>query len=299
MKEKIKFTPEQLNELQSFFQQNDFTANMALEREQNFEGEQAKIFVRTKKIFGEYWLGNLRNLGVKRKMKNFSKDHPVNFLENADADYFSEQISDLYTDPNKLSEYIDRFFEMYGEPVMLGLDCYAKSVGKEVDDLTDEEIHTIVEKVAGVIDETLIETVMQGQQVPQIFGISRKVPQHEDFTEKISQDKINFYNKWTHANTKLGAPLLFSELSDDESTNIEGAKTFFANNPEEERRYIFLRDEFAKTLNGTDREIYYLLEKGITQKEIAKRLGYKTHSAVSKRMKIMNKDFKEFLGFEN
>ena len=54
---------------------------------------------------------------------------------------------------------------MYGEPVMLGLDCYAKSVGKEVDDLTDEEIHTIVEKVAGAIDETLIETVMQGQQV--------------------------------------------------------------------------------------------------------------------------------------
>lgn len=299
MKEKIKFTPEQLNELQSFFQQNDFTANMTLDREYDFSAERSEIFVRAKKIFGEYWLGNLRSLGVNRKMKNFSKNYPVNFLENADADYFSEQISEIYTDPDKLSEYIDRFFEMYGESVMLGLDCYAKSVGKEVDDLTDEEIHTIVEKVAGVIDETLIETVMQGQQVPQIFGISRKVPQHEDFTEKLSQDKINFYNKWTHAKTKLGAPLLFSELSEDEATNIEGAKMFFANDPEEERRYIFLRDEFAKTLNGTDREIYYLLEKGITQKEIAKRLGYKTHSAVSKRMKIMNKDFKEFLGFEN
>lgn len=299
MKEKIKFTPEQLNELQSFFQQNDFSANMAVEREYNFTGEKAKIFVRTKKIFGEYWLGNLRKLGVKRKMKNFSKDHPVNFLENADADYFSEQISEIYADPDKLSEYIDRFFEMYGESVMLGLDCYAKSISKEVDDLSDEEIHTIVEKVAGVIDETLIETVMQGQQVSEIFGISKKIPQHEDFSEQLNQDKINFYNKWTHANTKLGAPLLFSELSDDESTNIEGAKMFFANDHEEERRYIFLRDEFAKTLNGTDREIYYLLEKGITQKEIAKRLGYKTHSAVSKRMKIMNKDFKEFLGFEN
>ena len=299
MKEKIKFTPEQLNELQSFFQQNDFTSNMALEREHNFEGEQAKIFVRTKKIFGEYWLGNLRKLGVKRKMKNFSKDHPVNFLENADADYFSEQISEIYTDPDKLNEYVDRFFEMYEEPVMLGLDCYAKSVGKEVDDLSDEEIHTVVEKVAGVIDETLIETVMQGQQVPEIFGISRKVPQHEDFTEKLSQDKINFYNKWTHANTKLGAPLLFSELSDDESTGIEGARNFFDNNPAEEQRYKFLREEFAKTLNSTDREIYYLAEQGYKQKEIAQRLGYKTHSAVSKRMKIMNKDFKEFLGFEN
>ena len=299
MTNKVELTPEQKDGLVAFFQNNDVTANMTLDRKYNFEGEQAKIFVRTKKIFGEYWLGNLRKFGVKRKMKNFSKDYPVNFLENADADYFSEQISEVYTDPDKLNECVDRFFEMYEQPVMLGLDSYAKSVGKEVDDLTDEEIHTVVEKVAGVIDETLIETVMQGQQVPAIFGISKKIPQHEDYTEKLSQDKINFYNKWTHAKTKLGAPLLFSELSEDEATNIEGAKMFFANNPEEERRYIFLRDEFAKTLNGTDREIYYLLEKGITQKEIAKRLGYKTHSAVSKRMKIMNKDFKKFLGFEN
>lgn len=299
MSDKINLTHEQLSEVKEFFQQNDFTANMALEREHNSEGEQAKIFVRTKKIFGEYWLGNLRNLSVKRKMKNFSKDHPVNFLENADADYFSEQISEIYTDPDKLSEYIDRFFEMYGESVMLGLDCYAKSVSKEIEDLTDDEIHTVVEKVAEVIDETLIETVMQGQQVPEIFGISRKVPQHEDFTEKLSQDKINFYNKWTHANTKLGAPLLFSELSEDESTGIEGARNFFDNNPAEEQRYKFLREEFAKTLNSTDREIYYLAEQGYKQKEIAQRLGYKTHSAVSKRMKIMNKDFKEFLGFEN
>ena len=299
MSNKIKFTPEQLDELQSFFQQNDFTANITLNRECSLKGEQAEIFVRAKKIFGEYWLENLRPLGVNRKMKNFSKDYPVNFLENADADYFSEQISEIYTDPDKLNEYIDRFFEMYGEPVMLGLDCYAKSVGKEVGALTDEEIHTVVEKVAGVIDETLIETVMQGQQVPAIFGVSKKIPQHEDFTERLNQDKINFYNKWTHCKTKLGAPLLFSELSEDETTDIEGAKMFLANDPEEERRYIFLRDEFAKTLNSTDKEIYYLSEKGLTQKEIADRLGYKTHSAVSKRKKIMNKDFKKFIGFEN
>lgn len=299
MTNKVELTPEQKDKLVAFFQSNDFTANMALEREHNSEGEQAKVFARSKKIFGEYWLGNLRKLGVKRKMKNFSKDHPVNLLENADAEYFSEQISEIYTDPDKLNEYIDRFFEMYGEPVMLGIDCYAKSVGKEADDLTDEEIHTVVEKVAGVIDETLIETVMQGQQVSEIFGISKKIPQHEDFTEQLNQDKINFYNKWTHCKTKLVAPLLFSELSEDETTDIEGAKMFFANDPEEEKRYIFLRDEFAETLNSTDKEIYYLSEKGITQKEIAKRLGYKTHSAVSKRKKIMNKDFKKFIGFEN
>lgn len=59
MSNKIKFTPEQLDELQSFFQQNDFTANMTLNRECNLKGEQAEIFVRTKKIFGEYWARKL------------------------------------------------------------------------------------------------------------------------------------------------------------------------------------------------------------------------------------------------
>lgn len=245
MDDKIKLTPEQLAGLQGFLQKNDITANMTVKREYNFKGENAKVFKRAKEFFGEYWLGNLRKLGVKRKMKNFSKDHPVNFLENADADYFSEEISKIYTDPEMLNEYIDRFFEMYEESVMLGLDCYAKSVGKEVDSLADDEIHKVVEKVAGVIDETLIETVMQGQQVSEIFGISKKIPQHEDFSEQLNQDKINFYNKWTHCKAKLGAPLFFSELSEEESTNIEGVKNFFANNPAEEQRYIFLRDEFA------------------------------------------------------
>ena len=34
------------------------------------------------------------------------------------------------------------------------------------------------------------------------------------------------------AKTKLGAPLFFSELSEDETTNIENVKMFFANDPE-------------------------------------------------------------------
>lgn len=51
MDKKIKFTPEQLTELQTFFQQNDFTANMTLDREYDFSAERSEIFVRTKKIF--------------------------------------------------------------------------------------------------------------------------------------------------------------------------------------------------------------------------------------------------------
>ena len=57
--------------------------------------------------------------------------------------------------------------------------------------------------------------------------------------------------------------------------------------------YKLLKEDFFSTLSETDREILNLYEKGFNQKEIAQRLGYKTHSAVSKRMKTMNADFKK------
>lgn len=186
------------------------------------KSEDVKVFLKAKKIFGEYWLGNLRSLGVKRKMKNFSKDYPLNFLENADADYFSLDVAEIFNNDEKRNKAIEMMFEIYAEPIEKGIIGYAGQLDKSVDDLTDEEIFFVVEKVAEVTGEVGTNVIMQGQQVPELFGISRKVPQHEDFSSKLSKDKINFYNKWTHANTKLGAPLLFCELSEDKATDIGG-----------------------------------------------------------------------------
>lgn len=306
MSDKINLTPEQFAEVKAFFQQNDFTANMAVEREYNMTGDKAKVFARSKKIFGEYWLGNLRSLGVKRQMKNFSKNYPLNFLENADADFVSGKVAEISADDDARNKAVEMMFSMYAEPIEKGLVGYAGQLGKSVDDLTDEEILFVVEKVAEVANEINTNVLMQGQQVPEVFGVSQKVQQHEDFNGKFSKDKINFYNKWTHANTKLGAPLLFCEITEedengeiicDETNGIEGAKNFFANNPDADAMYKLLKEDFFSTLSETDREILNLYEKGFNQKEIAQRLGYKTHSAVSKRMKTLNKNFKEYLGF--
>ena len=239
-------------------------------------------------------------------MKNFAKEYPIKLLQETDGTYFSEQIAEIYNDPKKFEAAASQFADMYGEQIYAGCEAYAKSVGKEVEDLTDEEISIVVQKVADVLDEELIKVLMLSQQVPEVFGVSQQVQQHEDFNGKLSKDKINFYNKWTHANTKLGAPLLFCEICEedengeiicDETNGIEGARNFFANNPDADAVYKLLKEDFFSTLSETDREILNLYEKGFNQKEIAQRLGYKTHSAVSKRMKVLNKDFKEYLGF--
>ena len=298
MAEKVELTKEQLTELTEYFKQNDFTKNMMLDRKYNFKLEESKVFIKAKEFFGKYWLGNLRPLGIKRTMKNFSKDYPVNFLESADADYIAQSVAEIYSNPDKLNDAIDAMFVIYKEPIEKGLIGYAGQLGKGVDDLTDEEIMYVVEKVAEIASEVGTNVIMQGQQVSKLFGVSTKIPQHEDFSDKLSTDKINFHKKWTHSDTKLGAPLLFSELSENEATDIEDAKNFFGSNPGMEIKYNFFRDEYAKILDGIDKEIYYLSEQGYKQKEIAKKLGYKNHSAVSKRMKKINKDFQEFLGFK-
>lgn len=63
---------------------------------------------------------------------------------------------------------------------------------------------------------------MLGQQVPDVYDISTQIRTHEDFNKSLpgNYDLINFHNKWTHCKTKLGAPLLFSELSKEEMTGI-------------------------------------------------------------------------------
>lgn len=59
--------------------------------------------------------------------------------------------------------------------------------------------------------------------------------------------------------------------------------------------YIELRNGFLATLSEADRILFTLREEGKTQKEIADQLGYKTHSAVSKRLQTMRGRFEEYM----
>ena len=53
---------------------------------------------------------------------------------------------------------------------------------------------------------------------------------------------------------------------------------------------------FLATLEETDRQILQMREDGYTQKEIAARLEFKTHSAVSKRIRKIGKEYQKFSG---
>ena len=303
------YTSEQIAEMRDVFQKNDFTAGISLGHAVDVPVEGADVYYRAKAIIMGYWKKILPTIGVTRMMSNFSKDHPVKFLENADASYFSEQITQIASDEGSLDNAIDQFLEMYREQIELGIEGYAKNVGKKPDDLTDDEIRLAVDAVAGVMIEEFLKVMMLGQQVPEIFGISRKNAAHEDFNPAVAEnhDRINFRNRWTRCKTQLGAPLLFSELIIDENDEIdaglkavESAKDFFGGSDgEDEREYNVLRDKFLDTLDETERKIYTFLESGYSQRKIAEQLGYKSHTSISRRVAAMRQKLTAFLAADD
>ena len=277
------YTPEQIEEMQAAFKNNDITRAVSITPDVDMPLSTIKLYNKVREIISQYWLGDLKELGIKRLMRNFSRDYPVKLLQNADGDYISEQLYNLFNDPEQYKKAFEQFFEMYEQPICTGLEEYAKSIGKDVESLTDEEINYVIEKVTDVINEELVKVMMLGQQVPELFSIGKKNPEENDFNtdgDFCNFDFINFYYKWTHSNTKIGRPKLFCEfekdkdeievqlpesgLVEDEEKEYESAEdAVLSDDAQVEIEYAELRNAFFEVLDSTEQEIYCMREDGL------------------------------------
>ena len=186
----------------------------------------------------------------------------------------------------------------------IGFTACAASKGKTPDELTDEEIHDVVDKVAELYMNEMIHALMIAQQVGRIYKVlstgDDKLEAHEDFNESRleNHDKINFDKHWAHSDTALGAPLMFGELSQADMEALKAARSIFDTGDSEEdteKQYLELRNDFLDTLSHEDQQIFKMREEGKTQKDIAEKLGFKTHSAVTKHLQAMRAQFEEYM----
>ena len=280
-------------ELKEFFQRNDYTTFKPTYNPSRASQAQLKLYMKAKCFFKEKWLSVQKSMGGKGSMKNFSANYPLQVLEKADEELIAGTVGDILLDDELTTQIIDSFFEMMEEPLSTGFTSYAASAGKTPDDLTDEEIRMVVDKIVDLFLEQMMGLMMQSQSVPEILGVAKKNGAHEDFNLSIAEnrDKIDFDRKWDHIRTKLGKPLSLDELAVSDPSALENGRSMFDSSDDE---YEALENQFLDTLNGADREIYLMRKQGLTQKEIAERLGYKSHSAVTKRMEKMKKALIDF-----
>ena len=297
----MPYDKETRDALQVYYETHDFTGSIPAFDDKKYTPAQLQIYAKAKKFFAQSWLKLLPETGNKRSMKNFSKNYPLNCLKEGDAAYIADMVAEIMGDEERFKSSIDKFFSELQEPLEAGFKACAKAHGKTPEDLTDEEIEDVVDKLAGLFMEEMINALMTAQKTPEIFVAlhkgDTKLTAHEDFNDSVCEnhDKINFLKRWTHSDTQLGAALSLEEVMASDMDAVENAADFFSPTESTEEAYMELRNGFLATLSEDDRTIFIMRENGKTQKEVAEALGYKTHSAVTKRLQAMREQLEMYI----
>lgn len=277
----MDYTDEQKKILQDGFSDTDITQISKLKNYSSLSPSAAKLM----KLTRRYMLRDLNELGIKRNLGNYSPDHPVNLLINADSGVIAEQAAQIMSSESETAAAVDYFFETFSPHFEYAMKSYCEAKDKSEDQLSDEDIEIIATRVIQVVNEELLSAVMVGQKAPELFKLSSELPAHEDYLRN-NNDSINFYNRWYHIKTEVGKMLSISGENDEFRFALDYA---------EMNDYYALRDSFSSMLDDTDKRIFELREKGYTQAEIASELGFKNHSAVTKRLDAMKKKFEKMI----
>jgi len=102
--------------------------------------------------------------------------------------------------------------------------------------------------------------------------------------------KKDFMRKWSHSRTSVGAMLSLDQLMEDAPDSITSESVSF----EEEVIESAVFEAFTTILSERDQQILQLKADGFTLKEIAAKVGYQNHSAVSKRIHHISEKYAEY-----
>lgn len=112
--------------------------------------------------------------GRQDDLENFSKDDPVKLLEQIDESIIIEQAMKVLGDEEQLKAVFEVFFTSMEKPLEDALSEQETSLGKSLEELTDDEMMQAVDKVACRLMNFMIGKMMVLQSVAEIMQITKK-----------------------------------------------------------------------------------------------------------------------------
>jgi len=158
---------------------------------------------------------------------------------------------------------------------------------------SNQEIPFFQPEYIKAVIANLVKRAIEEHGLQPILKVVRAIPCDEDFERWDTNARKDFIRKWYHTRSKRVQTVSLEEYMEDEESGIheiEDSSAAFEDN-------IIAEDfcgRFKSTLSKRDMEILELRAEGHTYEEIARRLGYKTHSGVLKRMNAVKKAFIEY-----
>lgn len=145
-----------------------------------------------------------------------------------------------------------------------------------------------------------VEVTMRNNNMREIIKVAEEYRCFEDFDYVNSRQKTDFYRKWYHTRTKH--PIIsLEEYTENCALHHNGVEWDTADGLRDFEKFIdaqILVDQFKATLSEKDMQILTLRMDGYTLEEIAKKLGYKNHSGVLKRIREIGLAYQKFTGVD-
>lgn len=169
----------------------------------------------------------------------------------------------------------------------------------------DEDLGYISEEEISETFTWVVPKIMAKHNMNEIIAVVAEYRCFEDFDYRKSRQKIDFYRKWYHTRTKIPVESL-DELKEKYAENTDGMEWDIPDdsvNVESTVLEPIAVSKFLDTLSETDRKILTMRMDDVTLEKIAEELGFKTHSAIHKRIRKIGLVYEKFsgedLGFSN
>lgn len=276
-------------ELKAFFRDHDFSTQVSKYDPMTAPEEQNRIYLQAKKHFLSAWNKQMKLLTGKGSLVNFTSNAPVRCLEEANENLVAGAVMEILADETLCESIMDSILTALEGDITDELEKYANAHNKPVEELIEAEFAFVFDQFSDLFLGVIMNKLMRVESVPEIMGVSKEIGAHEDFanTTNTNYDKVDFNRQWDHTRTRAGEMESLDQFEKLEHNSPETEPEFFSDvDPQAHLEmvetikefYVFLGDE-------TDVKIFKLKADGYTQKQIAERLGFKTHSAVGKRLK--------------
>lgn len=245
-----------MEELSEFFKTHDFTTlQVYSEGELDHEDNAGIAYIAS--TFNEKWDELAREKGLRGHISCYDKnENPLMLLRNGTSQVVSEAVYKLICEnPDGVTQIIEQFSSAFDNT-------------EKADELLTKSI----------------DTVLDTMQFSELASIVQSVPAHEDFSHKQQNfPAADFDRKWNHSRAKITVESV-DEIDEQTAYAEDVSEIVFAN-----ERF----ENFWGSLSEDDKTILMYAMNDMTQAEIAEKMGFKTHSAVGKRLAKLKQKFIE------
>lgn len=161
----------------------------------------------------------------------------------------------------------------------------------------DENFCYVSEEEISDLFTWLVPQAMSHHNMNAVIDTAKEFRCFEDFDYRNSRQKIDHYRKWYHTRVKNITVESLEEIKEWYAENNNGMDWDIPDERSDMNRTVLepmAVTEFLASLGKTDKQILTMRLEGITLEKIAEKLGFKTHSAVHKRIRKIGLAYEKF-----